>query len=45
MALDATREGWKRAAATAEGKAGLAAACREATELARMQVTAYGCTW
>jgi hypothetical protein len=45
VALDATREGWKRAAATPEGKAGLAAACREAAELARMQVSAYGCSW
>ena len=45
VALDATREAWKRAAATAEGKAGLAAACREATELAKMQVSAYGCAW
>lgn len=45
VALDATREGWKRAAATPETKAGLAAACREAAELASMQVSAYGCTW
>ncbi len=45
VALDATREGWKRTAATPEAKAGLASACREAAELARMQVAAYGCTW
>lgn len=45
VALDATREAWKRAMATPEGKAGLAAACREATELAKMQVAAYGCSW
>jgi hypothetical protein len=45
VALDATREAWKRAAATPEGKAGLATACREAAELASMQVAAYGCSW
>lgn len=45
VALDATREAWKRAIATPETKAGLATACREATELARMQVAAYGCSW
>ena len=45
VVLDATREAWKRAMATPEGKAGLASACREATELAKMQVAAYGCSW
>ncbi len=45
VALDATREAWKRATATPEGKAGLATACREAAELASMQVAAYGCSW
>jgi hypothetical protein len=45
VALDASRDGWKRAAATPEGKAGLAAACQQAVELAKMQVAAYGCTW
>lgn len=45
VALDATREAWKRAIATPDAKAGLATACREATELARMQVAAYGCSW
>lgn len=45
VALDATRDGWQRAAETPEGKAGLAAACKDAADLARSQVTAYGCTW
>ena len=45
VALDATREAWKRATASPEGKAGLATACREAAELASMQVAAYGCSW
>lgn len=45
VALDAARDAWKRAAATPEGKAGLAAACQQAVELGKMQVSAYGCTW
>ncbi|MEO8276598.1 MAG: hypothetical protein ABI639_10275 [Thermoanaerobaculia bacterium] len=45
VALDASRDAWKRAAATPEGKAGLAAACQQATDVAKMQVSAYGCTW
>lgn len=45
VALDATRDAWKRAVATPEGKAGLATACEQAAELAKMQVAAYGCTW
>ena len=45
VALDATRDGWKRAAATPNGKSGLAEACKSAAELAEMQVAAYGCTW
>ena len=45
VALDATRDGWKRAAETPEGKSGLAAACKSASELAATQVSAYGCSW
>lgn len=45
VALDATRDAWKRAVATPEGKAGLDAACKSAAELAAMQVSAYGCSW
>jgi hypothetical protein len=45
VALDATRDAWKRAVATPEGKAGLATACEQAAELAKMQVSAYGCSW
>lgn len=45
VALEATRDGWKRAAATPEGKAGLEAACGQAAEMAKMQVAAYGCSW
>jgi hypothetical protein len=45
VALDASRDAWKRAAATPDGKAGLTAACEQAADLAKMQVSAYGCTW
>lgn len=45
VALDASRDAWKRAAATPEGKVGLTAGCEQAAELAKMQVAAYGCTW
>jgi hypothetical protein len=45
VALDASRDAWKRAAATTEGKAGLADACQQATDVAKMQVSAYGCSW
>ena len=45
VALDATRDSWKRAAATPSGTSGLAEACKSASELAEMQVAAYGCTW
>ncbi|MGE0640819.1 MAG: hypothetical protein AB7G12_16785 [Thermoanaerobaculia bacterium] len=45
VALDATRDSWKRAAATPNGMSGLAEACKSASELAEMQVAAYGCTW
>ena len=45
VALDATREGWKRMAASPDSRVHLAAACKEASEVAVMQVGAYGCTW
>ena len=45
VALDATREGWKKMAASPESRVHLAAACKEASEVAVMQVGAYGCTW
>ncbi len=43
VALDAMRDGWKRAAQTEQGKAGLAAACKEAVEMAKWQTEKFAC--
>jgi hypothetical protein len=43
--LDATRAQWQQAASTAEGKAGLAAGCKMASDMARTAMQAYGCSW
>jgi hypothetical protein len=45
VTLDQTRAAWQQAAATPEGKAGLATGCRQATEMARTAMSAYGCTF
>ncbi len=37
------RDSWRKAAATPEGKAGLAAGCKQATEQAKTSMKAYGC--
>ncbi len=41
--LKAWRDGWRKAAATPEGKAGLAAACKQASEQAKSSMKPYGC--
>jgi len=41
--FDQAVKGWKQAAVTPEGKAGLANACKMATESAKQMVAAYGC--
>jgi len=43
-AFDRTRTEWKAAAATPEGKQGLAIACKAASDAAKQAVAAYGCT-
>ena len=43
--FDAMVASWKQIAATPEGKAGLAAACTQATTAAAQAMTAYGCTF
>jgi hypothetical protein len=43
--LDATKASWKQAAATPEGRAGLATACKQALEATKQAMAAYGCTW
>jgi hypothetical protein len=43
--LDQMKTAWKQAAATADGKAALATGCKQATEMAKTSMQAYGCTW
>lgn len=45
QSLDQSREQWRRAAATQEGKQGLAAACQQAETTSRAAMQAYGCQW
>ena len=44
QSVDSMRTAWKAAAGTAEGKASLAAACKQAREAAKGAMGAYGCT-
>ncbi|MDQ3745792.1 MAG: hypothetical protein M3444_15555 [Acidobacteriota bacterium] len=43
--LDAMRKSWRDAAATPQGKAGLAAGCKQALETAKSTYSSYGCSW
>jgi len=45
QALDQTKSQWQQAASTPEGKNGLAMACKQMTETAKMSMQAYGCTF
>ncbi len=45
QSLDQTKAQWKQAAATPEGKAGLAMGCKAASDAAKTAMSAYGCTW
>ena len=42
-AMKTARDAWRKAASTPEGKAGLAAACKQATEQAKTSMKSYGC--
>jgi hypothetical protein len=44
-AFAATRKGWLDAAATPQGRVGLAQACKEAHKQARISLRSYGCSW
>jgi len=44
-AVDQSRGQWKAAAATPEGRAGLAQSCTQALRAAKASLQAYGCTW
>ena len=39
------RDAWKKAAETPQGKASLAAACKQASDAAAAGMKAYGCAW
>ena len=41
--FDTTRASWRQAAATPEGRAGLANACKAARDAARQSMSSYGC--
>lgn len=41
--LDQTRTSWQQAAATEQGRAGLAMACKSASDAAAASMSAYGC--
>lgn len=43
--LDTWRSSWKQLASTAQGKAGLAQACRAAADQAKTSLSSYGCAW
>ena len=45
QSLDQTKAQWKQAASTAEGRAGLAMGCKQATDAAKMSMQAYGCSF
>jgi hypothetical protein len=43
--LDQTRAAWKQAAATPQGKAGLAMGCTQIDQQSGPAMKAYGCSW
>jgi hypothetical protein len=43
--FDQTREAWRKAAATPQGKTTLAQACKTAREAAKTSMSAYGCSF
>ncbi|MFL6210212.1 MAG: hypothetical protein ACJ74W_15255 [Pyrinomonadaceae bacterium] len=43
--FDQTREAWRKAAATPQGKTTLAQACKTAREAAKTSMAAYGCSF
>ncbi len=43
--LEQARAAWKQAAATPEGRAGLASACAQAKAASKQAMSTYGCAW
>jgi hypothetical protein len=44
-AFDSARKAWRDAAATPQGKAGLATACKAAHDQAKTTLGSFGCSW
>jgi hypothetical protein len=44
-AFDSARKAWRDAAATPQGKAGLATACKAAQDNAKTTLSSFGCSW
>jgi hypothetical protein len=44
-AFDTSRKAWRDAAATPQGKAGLATACKAANDAAKQSLGSFGCSW
>jgi hypothetical protein len=45
QAFAQTREAWKQAAATPQGKQAMVMGCRQAMDAAKQAMSAYGCQW
>ncbi len=45
QSMNQARDAWKQAASSPEGKAALAAGCKQALDAAKQAMTAYGCQW
>jgi hypothetical protein len=45
QSLEQTKAAWKQAAATPQGRDGLAMACTQAEAGAKQAMAAYGCAW
>lgn len=43
--FDTMRKSWKDAAATPQGKAGLATGCKQALDTAKQSMSAFACAW
>ena len=43
--METARKMWKDAAATPQGRAGLATACKQALDTAKTSMSSYGCSW
>ena len=44
-AFEQTRNSWRQAASTPQGKAGLSAGCKQMLDIAKQQTAQYGCQW